>query len=91
MDRYYNVLLFVLSLIICSILAIFNMPIFVLLLLGIYTLFNIVNLIIIFINHGFYIGYLILPFVFFILHVSYGIGTVVGLLNGPIRKIKLMK
>ena len=84
-------LLFVLALIICSILAIFNMPIFVLLLLGIYTLFNIVNLIIIFINHGFYIGYLILPFVFFVLHVSYGIGTVVGLLNGPIRKIKLMK
>lgn len=74
-------LFFVLALIISIILAIFNCNIFLIALAGLYTLFNILNLIVIIINNGFNIQYLVLPFIFLILHVSYGFGTIVGLIK----------
>ncbi len=75
-------LLFVLGIIFSSILAIIGMPIFTYLLFGAYILFNIVNLVSIIKNNGFNIQYLLLPFIFFMLHISYGIGTIVGLIKG---------
>lgn len=82
---------FVLGLIFCGILAILKLPIFLLILIGLYLLFNIVNLIVIIINNKFYIEYLSLPFIFFILHMTYGIGTLVGLTKGPFYRWKNVK
>lgn len=79
---------FVLSIIACVLLAILKMPIFLILLAGLYALFNIINLIVITINNKFHIEYLLLPFIFFILHMAYGIGTIVGLVKGPFKKMK---
>lgn len=79
---------FVLAIITCILLAILKMPIFLILLAGLYALFNIINLIVITINNKFHIEYLLLPFIFFILHMAYGIGTIVGLVKGPFKKMK---
>ena len=79
---------FVLSIIACVLLVILKMPIFLILLAGLYALFNIINLIVITINNKFHIEYLLLPFIFFILHMAYGIGTIVGLVKGPFKKMK---
>ncbi len=81
-------LFFVLAIIVCTIIAILGFPILLYLLAGLYLLFNIANLIIIIINNGFHIEYLLLPFIFFILHVAYGVGTIVGLVKGPFYKRK---
>lgn len=79
---------FVMALLVCGILAIFKLPIFLMILLGLYALFNLINLFIIIINNKFHIEYLLLPFIFFILHMAYGIGTIVGLVKGPFKRIK---
>ena len=84
-------LFFVLAIIACTIMAILGLPIFLYLLAGLYLLFNLVNLIIIIINNGFHIEYLLLPFIFFILHLAYGVGTIVGLVKGPFYKINAKK
>ncbi len=81
-------LFFVLGLVFSLIMLLLNVPIFIFLLGGLYLLFNIINLIIIFINHKVYLQYFLLPFIFLILHLAYGIGTIVGLLYGPIYKLK---
>ena len=52
------------------------------------TLFNILNIVLIIIKNGFSISYLLLPFIFFILHCSYGIGTIVGIVKGFFMKRK---
>lgn len=72
---------FVLAFIISIVLACFGIPMVCYLLGGAYLLFNMVNLIIIIMNNGFSIQYLLLPFIFLILHLSYGWGTVIGLLK----------
>ena len=74
--------LFVLGMLFSIITAFIGLPIFAYLLSGAYLLFNILNLIIITINNKFDIRYIILPFIFFILHLSYGTGTIVGLMKG---------
>lgn len=84
-------LLFVLSMIACIILAILHFPIFLFILIGLYAIFNLVNLVIISLKYKFHIEYLLLPIIFFILHVSYGFGTIVGLLKGPFYKWKRRK
>lgn len=84
-------LFFVLAIIICTIMAILGLPVFLYLLAGLYLLFNLANLIIIILNNGFHIEYLLLPFIFFILHISYGIGTIVGLVKGPFHKLNAKK
>ena len=57
-------------------------------LIGFYLLFNILNIILITIKNGFSISYLLLPFIFFVLHCAYGIGTVVGIVKGFFMKRK---
>ena len=57
-------------------------PIFAYLLAGAYILFNVLNLILITIKNGLHFSYLLLPFIFFILHISYGVGTIIGIVKG---------
>lgn len=75
-------LLFVLGIMFSIIMACVGCPIFAYLLVGAYSLFNIINLILIIIQNNFNIIYLILPIIFLLLHISYGIGTVVGIIKG---------
>ena len=84
-------LLFVLAIIVSTFIALLNYPIFLLLLTGLYTIFNIVNITIISVKNKFHIEYLLLPLIFFVLHISYGIGTIAGLLKGPTYKWKRSK
>lgn len=81
-------LFFVIALFICIVLAIFKLPIFLIALGILYSLFNLLNLAIIIINNGFNFSYLLLPFIFLLLHFVYGYGTIVGLLVGPFYKRK---
>ena len=78
--------LFVLGILFSVIMAIINVPIFAYLLAGAYLLFNILNILLVTIKNGFSFSYLLLPFIFFILHCSYGIGTVIGLIEGFFMK-----
>lgn len=73
---------FVLGIIFSIIMAVLNFTIFLYLLFGAYILFNIVNLISIIIKNKFNFMYLLLPFILFILHISYGMGTIVGIIKG---------
>ena len=61
--------------------AIIGLPIFAYLLFGAYALFNIVNIVLASINYKFKLYNLLLPFVLFVLHFSYGIGTVIGIIK----------
>ena len=83
--------LFVLGILFSIIMAIVNVPIFAYLLTGAYLLFNILNIILITIKNRFSISYLLLPFIFFILHCAYGIGTAIGILKGFFMKRKKNK
>lgn len=78
--------LFVLGIIFSAIMANIGLPIFAYLLTGAYLLFNIANIILITIKNKFSITYLLLPFIFFALHFSYGIGTVIGIIKGLLMK-----
>lgn len=80
--------LFVLGILFSVIMAFVNVPIFVYLLTSAYLLFNILNIILITIKNGFSISYLLLPFIFFVLHCAYGIGTIVGIVKGFFMKRK---
>ncbi len=73
--------LFVIGILFSIIMSCIGFPIFMYLLAGAYLLFNIVNLILITIKNKFSITYLLLPFIFFVLHFSYGFGTIVGLIK----------
>lgn len=84
-------LCFVLAIIGSVILALLKIPFFLIALASLYALFNIVNLVIIIINNKFHIEYLLLPFIFFALHVAYGVGTIFGLVKGPFYKWKKQK
>lgn len=86
-------LAFVLALII-TIIGAFTISVVPLaLLLVAYFAFNIVNTIFSVINEKKHFEYLLLPFIFFLLHVSYGWGTLYGLIKLPfwIRKNKTFK
>lgn len=72
---------FVLSIIFSIIMSCIGIPLFLYVLTSLYILFNIINIILITIKNKFNISYLLLPFVFFVLHLSYGIGTVVGVIK----------
>ena len=65
---------------------VFNWILPLYLLAGAYLLFNLVNLIFISIKNKFHIEYLLLPFIFLSLHLAYGIGTIMGLIQGPFYK-----
>ena len=72
---------FVLGILFSIIMAIIGLPIFAYLLFGAYALFNIVNIVLASINYKFKLYNLLLPFVLFVLHFSYGIGTVIGIIK----------
>lgn len=74
-------LFFVLGLIFSIMMCFFNIPLFLYAVAIAYALFNIINIIFIILNNGIDIMYVLLPFIFFILHCSYGFGTIIGLLN----------
>ena len=83
-------LLFVLALIVTVIgsFTISSLPL--VLLLVVYFAFNIVNTIFSILKEKKHISYLLLPIIFFLLHISYGWGTLYGLIKLPfwIRKNK---
>lgn len=75
-------LLFVLSIIGCIVFSSFSIHIFSYMLLVMYGLFNIASIISVSIKNSFKIEYLLLPFIYFSLHISYGIGTIIGIIKG---------
>lgn len=81
---------FVMMLILCSILAALGFPIILYILLLVYGMFDIVNAVGCFTMKNVQPQFILLPFIFPILHISYGIGTIVGLLQIPFwqRKIR---
>ena len=76
-------LVFVLALIFSIIFAFVFSGIPVILLLGAYFTFNILNTIFSIISEKKHLDYLLLPFIFFLLHLSYGWGTLYGLIKLP--------
>ena len=74
-------LAFVLAIIVTSVIAVFGFPWLSLIMWGLYGLFAFVSMIIAMINDGFSFAMLLMPAIFPVLHVSYGIGTLCGLLN----------
>lgn len=74
-------LAFVLAIIMTSVIAVFGFPWLSLIMWGLYGLFAFVSMIIAMINDGFSFAMLLMPAIFPVLHVSYGIGTLCGLLN----------
>ena len=74
-------LAFVLAIIVTSVIAVFGFPWLSLIMWGLYGLFAFVSMIIAMINDGFSFAMLLMPAIFLVLHVSYGIGTLCGLLS----------
>ncbi len=81
---------FVMAIIITGILAAFGIWQFAALLWGVYTLFVVVNSVIEIIKNEFSFTNLELPVLFFLLHTSYGIGTLKGLVEMPfwVRRVR---
>lgn len=81
---------FVMMIIISSIIALLGFPILLYTLLLVYGMFDIVNTVGCFTTKNLQPQFALLPIIFPILHVSYGIGTIVGLLQIPSwqKKIK---
>ena len=74
-------LAFVIAIIVTSVIAVLGFPWLSLIMWGLYGLFAFVSMIIAMINDGFSFAMLLMPAIFPVLHVSYGIGTLCGLLN----------
>ena len=74
-------LAFVIAIIVTSVIAVLGFPWLSLIMWGLYGLFAFVSMIIAMINDGFSFAMLLMPAIFLVLHVSYGIGTLCGLLN----------
>ena len=81
---------FVVMILICAIIAVLGFPIFLYTLLVVYGMFDIVNSVGCCTTKNLQPQFALLPFIFPILHISYGIGTIVGLISIPSwqRKIK---
>lgn len=79
-------LVFVIGIIFSLIMTYLKNPIFIYLLLGSYLIFNIINLIFVFFKYKFNIFYFILPFILFLMHISYGVGTIIGVIKGMFIK-----
>ena len=82
---------FVMMIILCSIIAALGFPILLYTLLIVYGMFDIVNAVGCFTMKNLQPQFIFLPFIFPILHVSYGVGTIVGLIQIPFwqKKIKI--
>lgn len=81
---------FVMMIILCSIIAALGFPILLYTLLLVYGMFDIVNAVGCFTMKNLQPQFIFLPIIFPILHVSYGVGTIVGLIQIPSwqKKIK---
>ena len=81
---------FVMMIILCSIIAALGFPILLYTLLIVYGMFDIVNAVGCFTMKNLQPQFALLPIIFPILHVSYGVGTIVGLIQIPFwqKKIK---
>lgn len=75
--------IFVLSIILTLILALLDQMIFFYMLISLYMLANLTLTIVAFINEKFNIYNITLPIIFLSMHISYGIGTLVGIIKIP--------
>ena len=75
--------LFVMALLFCSILAFLGLPLFLYVLLAVYGMFDIVNTVGCCTMKNVKPQFVLLPFIFPMLHIAYGIGTIVGLIQIP--------
>lgn len=80
---------FVMMLIVCSILAVMGFPFLLYLILLLYGMFDVVNTVGCFTMKNLQPQFALLPIIFPILHVSYGVGTVVGLIQIPFWRRKI--
>ncbi len=80
---------FVVMLVFLSILAAFGHPMTLYILLIIYGMFDLVNTVGCFTMKNLQPQFILLPLIFPILHISYGIGTIVGLIQIPSWKKKI--
>ena len=79
---------FVLAIIFSTILLVLGIKFVSVILWGMYWLMAVLMSIIAIIKEKFFLLVLILPILFFLLHISYGIGTLIGLVRFPIFKYK---
>lgn len=79
-------LLFVLAILTSIILTIFNAPYFFIVLMAAYGVFNLCNIGILAYNKQFTLLHILIPMILFLLHFSYGIGTLVGIFKGIFSK-----
>jgi glycosyltransferase involved in cell wall biosynthesis len=90
---YYHFVpfLFVVSLIACTAIACLGYPLLLEILLLLYSMFDFVNTVSCFTMRDIHIHYFLLPFLFPLMHLSYGFGTIVGIFKIPFWKKKLKK
>ena len=81
--------LFVIALLFCLILAWAGQPIMLYILLILYGMFDVVNSVSCFTLKNIQPQFFLLPIIFPLLHVAYGIGTIVGLVQVPFWKKKI--
>lgn len=82
--------LFVVALAFCITAAVLGQPLLLWILLALYGMFDFVNSVSCFAMKNIQPQFLLLPFIFPMLHISYGVGTIAGLVQIPfwLRKIK---
>lgn len=85
---HFTPLMFVLAIIGSVIFALNGISIPIIILSCMYIIFSILNTIISVIGEKLDLNIILLPFIIFILHVNYGIGTLIGILSLPIWGIK---
>ena len=90
---YYHFVpfLFVVSLVFCTILAVLGLPLLLEILLLLYSMFDFVNTVSCFTMRDIKPHFFLLPLLFPIMHLAYGLGTVVGVFQIPFWKRKLKK
>ena len=72
---------FVLAIVVTSAFAVFDIWQLAVLMWCLYGIFAVVNTVVSIMQNNFYMSWLIMPFLFLILHVSYGVGTMRGLIS----------
>ncbi|MGN1051639.1 MAG: glycosyltransferase family 2 protein [Acutalibacteraceae bacterium] len=82
---YYHFVpfLFVMGLTFSTVFALCGFPWFLYILCGLYLMFDLVNTASCFITRDIKPQFLLLPFIFPVLHISYGLGTLVGIIKMP--------
>lgn len=82
---------FLMGIVATTVLAVFGLWYFAAAMWGLYVLFTIVNTIISAVGNKFSFYYFLMPFMFLILHLSYGTGTLIGLIKMPFKRKKLKR